>query len=234
MKKDKKIIVFIIVFLFVFSTNIQANIVRINTNDESLISKDNIVLITGFEPFDVYDVNPSKLVAESLDGQIIDDAYVVGIVLPVDFEKSVENITKAIIDYDPVLVISLGLAASRNCINVENLGINLKRYPRNESSWIFPRRIDKCGPFIKISSLETIDIVDRIKEENISVKHSFYAGMYVCNAVLYRTLKYIQENELSIKAGFMHLPLLLSQDPEGMELDTMIDAVVITVETSLD
>ena len=233
MKKDKKIIGFIFVFLFVFSTISQANIVRINTNDESLISKDNIVLITGFEPFDVYDINPSQLIAESLDGQIIDDSTIVGIVLPVDFEKSVENITQAIMEYEPILVINLGLAASKHCINVENCGINLKKYPRNESNWIFPRRIDKCGPFIHISNLDTRDIVNEIRDANIPVKHSFYAGMYVCNAVLYKTLGYIDEHDFSARAGFIHLPLLSSQDPEGMDLINMIEAVTLSIKVSL-
>ena len=73
------------------------------TNSISLVKTDSIqindlpyVLLTGFEPFDIYEVNPSQLIVEALDGQIIADAQIVGVVLPVDFTFSVENVTQAI------------------------------------------------------------------------------------------------------------------------------------------
>lgn len=233
MKKDKTIYVGILIFVFVFSTINYGGIATDVCKREVHTVDPSVVLITGFEPFDIYEVNPSQLIAETLDGQVINGAEVVGIVLPVDFEESVENVTQAIEDYNPILVISLGLSPRTHVINVEKFGVNLKKLPRNENLWIFPRRINPYGPFIQASTLDTREIVMDIRSDDILVKQSLYAGMYVCNTVLYTMLGYIDEHDLDIQAGFIHVPLLPFQDPEGMELETMIDAVTIAIETSL-
>ncbi len=231
MKKAKIYLINIIVFaiiISIFSSNfVYANITNINDSQ--------IVLVTGFEPFGIYDINPSQLIAEELNGQIINGVEVVGIVLPVDFDKSVENVTQAIEDYNPLVAISLGLDAKTKTIDVEKLGINLKRYARSEIAfWFIPRFIDFGSPFLRLSALKTKEIVENLKTADISAKQSFFAGTYVCNAVFYKTLAYIDENELSTRAGFIHVPLLVSQDPDGMDLETMIDAAVIVIQTSLD
>ena len=230
MKTAKKYLVntiFIVIIFSIFSsTFVYANITTIDDPP--------IVLITGFEPFDIYEVNPSQLIAGELNGQIIDGVEVVGIVVPVDFEESVENVTRAIDDYNPTLVINLGLDAKTKTIDVEKLSINLKRYARNEKPfWFIFRFLDFGSPLFRLSTLKTKEIVVNLKTEDIPAKQSFFAGTYVCNAVFYKTLAYIDENELCSQSGFIHVPLLLSQDPEGMNLETMIDAVTIAIQTSL-
>ena len=231
MKNKKSIRIkatFIIFILSIFSINC---VFAYDLDNEKISNP--IVLITGFEPFDVYDVNPSQLIAEELDGQVIEGAEIVGIVLPVDFEKSVENVTTAIDDYNPILIISIGLSARARFINIENCGLNLKKYPRNESSWILPHRLDPDGPMIRLSTISTKDVVKEIRNADIKIRHSFYAGMYVCNAVLYETAGYIEQQELLTKSGFIHVPLLSSQDSDGMDLETMVNAVKIAIETSV-
>jgi pyroglutamyl-peptidase len=207
-----------------FSNNYSSNDSLFNTP---------IVLITGFGPFDIYEINPSQLIVESLDGQNIEGAVIVGIILPVNFNESVEVITQAISDYNPLIVISTGLSPGRYKISVEKCGINLKWLPRNGSQWFIPQRLDSKGPFIHLSSLNTKDIVLKIRGAGIPSRQSFYAGLYVCNAVLYGTLDFIKEHEIPTKAGFIHVPLLSSQDPDGMDLETMIEAVKIAIKTNL-
>jgi pyroglutamyl-peptidase len=193
-----------------------------------------VVLITGFEPFGNYTVNPSQLIAEALNGTMLNDAELVGVVLPVDFNESVEITTDAIQYYQPDLVLSLGLNARSQDIRVEKIGLNLKRYPKDDGTWSFPRRIDVAGPFLRISPLHTADIVRKIREANISVQQSFFAGTYVCNAVFYQVLGYVSQQDISRKMGFIHVPLLDSQDPLGMPLQSMIDAVKIAIQAGLE
>ena len=145
-----------------------------------------VVLVTGFEPFDDYEVNPSQLIAETLNGSSFEDAEIIGIVLPVDFNTSVERAIQAIEQYHPILVISIGLAARSPTIKVEKIGINLKRYPIGDNAWSFPRRIDPTGPFFRFSPLPTNDIVSKMRDVNISARQSLFAGTYVCNAVFYQ------------------------------------------------
>jgi pyroglutamyl-peptidase len=193
-----------------------------------------VVLVTGFEPFDNYTVNPSQLIAEALNGTMLNDAEIVGVVLPVDFNESVEMTTDAIQYYQPDLVLCLGLNARSQDIRVEKIGLNLKRYPKDDGTWSFPRRIDVAGPFLRITPLHTVDIVQKIREANISVQQSFFAGTYVCNAVFYQVLGYLSQQDISRKMGFIHVPLLDSQDPLGMPLQSMIDAVKIAIQAGLE
>lgn len=198
------------------------------------VSSAQIVLVTGFEPFGNVTVNPSQLIAEALNGSVIDDAEIVGVVLPVDFNVSAKIATDMIEHYHPVLVISLGLNAHARCIEIEKIGINIKRYLKEDGSQTVPQRIDISGPFLRFSSIYTLDIARKIREANISAQQSYFAGTYVCNALFYQLLGYVSERNSIIKIGFIHVPLLDSQDRDGMSLQNMVNAVKITIQTCLE
>ena len=233
MKLIKNLIIIVSIFLTI-SSSIAYDITFLDLqNDNEMGSYTPIILITGFEPFNGYEINPSQLIAEALDGQNIEGAEIIGIVLPVDFDESVEVVTKAITNHSPLLVISAGLSPRAHKINVEKCGINLKILSRNESFWFIPRRIEPCGHFIRLSPLHTKEIVMELREAGIPSRQSYYAGMYVCNAVLYGTLGFIKKHKLPTKSGFVHVPLLSSQDPDGMDLEIMIEAVKVAIKTSL-
>jgi pyrrolidone-carboxylate peptidase len=155
------------------------------------------------------------------------------VVLPVEYNKSVEIAVHAIEQYQPVLVISCGLNPRAHDIHVEKIGVNLKRYQKENGHWSFPRMIDTSGPFLRISRLRTGEIVRAIRDANISVQQSYYAGMYVCNGLFYQLLGYAYGQDDSVTVGFIHVPLLSSQDPRGMPLETMIDAVKLAIQTGL-
>ncbi len=192
-----------------------------------------LVLVTGFEPFGVYPTNPSQVIVESLNGSSIADAEIIGVVLPVNFTTSVDYAIDAIELYHPDVVISLGLMAKADRIEVEKIGVNLKRYPLGDGRWSFPRLIEKKSRLLRITSLPTNDIARKILEAGIPARQSFFAGTYVCNALFYGLLGYVVEKNLTTVIGFIHVPLLDSQDPQGMPLEQMVDAVKIAIQESL-
>jgi len=235
MKVDRTVIMIGIVFLFIPSSLGQSALFIFfdQSYDNASNFEVTIVLVTGFGPFDIYDVNPSQLIVETLNGKYINEAELIGIVLPVDFEESVNVTIQAIEDYDPVLIINVGLSPKAHSIEVEKIGVNLKQMLRHEREWFFPHRIDPDGPFFRLSSIDTKEVVLKLREVGITAQQSFSAGIYICNAVLYKTLGYIEDNDLPKKAGFIHVPLLTSQDPNGMELSTMVEAVEVSIKSSL-
>jgi len=182
-------------------------------------SSTQVVLVTGFKPFANYTVNPSQLIAQALNGSIINNAEIVSVVLPVNFNESVKMTTDAIEHYHPILVISVGLNAGARVIEIEKIGVNLKRYPKDDGTWSFPRRIDVSGPLLRFSSIHTMDN---------------FAGTYTCNVLFYQLLGYVHQQNSSTKVGFIHVPLLDSQHQEGMSIQTMIDAVKIAIQTCLE
>ena len=196
-------------------------------------SGENVVLVTGFEPFGSYTINPSQIIAESLNGTVLSNVTIIGIVLPVDFNTSLEQAAEAIQQYHPDLVLCLGLNARAQEIRVEKIGFNVKRYPKDDGTWSFPRRINSSGPLLRFSPLPTRDIVQKIQQANIPAKISCFAGTYVCNALLYQLLGHVAVHNITRRIGFLHVPLLDSQDPEGMPLQSMVDAVTIAIQVNL-
>jgi pyroglutamyl-peptidase len=200
----------------------------------SSVSAGEVVLVTGFEPFGLYAPNPSQLIAESLNGTTLNDANIIGIVLPVDFNESVEKAVYAIERYHPDLVLNLGLAARSNMVKIENIAVNFKRYPREDGTWSFPKRIDKNGPFLRFSTLPTREITLRMQKVGIPARQSVFAGTYICNALFYELGGYFKDNNMNTSYGFIHVPLLDSQGPTGVPLDTLVEAVTLAIEVSLE
>lgn len=101
------------------------------------------VLLTGFEPFDEHKVNPSQEIAERLDGEVIAGAEVCSLVLPVVFGKDVQLALPAIDQINPALVLSLGLAAGTDSLDVEMFAINHRKGTRlaslYPSLWMDPQ-----------------------------------------------------------------------------------------------
>lgn len=192
-----------------------------------------VVLVTGFGPFGNYSVNPSGLIAVTLNGSSVAGALVIGIVLPVDYNESVAIAVHAIEQYQPVLVISCGLNPRAHEIHVEKIGVNLRRYDKGNGHLSFPQKIEQAGPLFRTSTLPVGAMVHVMRAANISVQRSFYAGMYVCNCLFYELLRYAYWLNDSVAVGFLHVPLLSSQDPGGMPLDDMVDAVTLAIQTGL-
>ncbi len=193
-----------------------------------------VVLVTGFEPFGVHLINPSQLIAETLNGTTLNGAEIIGVVLPVDFDRSLKEARAAIDRYHPDVVLSLGLAAGSRVVKVEKIGVNLKRFPRDDGTWSFPQRIDKKGPFFRVATLDAGGIAREMRHAGIPARQSFFAGMYICNSLFYGLLGDIKENNMTASVGFIHVPLLDSQDPEGMALETLVDAVKIAIQSCLE
>lgn len=193
------------------------------------------ILITGFEPFGDYDINPSECIVETLDGSYIAGYEIIGIVLPVDFEDAVECILESIDDQKPCLVLSLGLDERTTTIDVEKVAVNLKRYARNELPlWFLPRFLSRGDPLFQWSPVNAQNIKEALTTDEIPAKLSLSAGTYVCNAVFYHSLLYCQENNLHTTTGFLHVPLLDTQSPDGLSLSMMLDAVNITLACCLE
>jgi pyroglutamyl-peptidase len=194
-----------------------------------------VVLVTGFESFGNYSVNPSGEVAEALDGMWVDgDVVIVGFVLPVNFSAAVAMVDAAIDELQPVVVVSTGLNARLSgCVAVEHWGVNLMREPRGGGGWVLPRRLDPRGPWVRPVSIPVGVCVNDLREGGIPVRASWWAGVYVCNAVLYGELGHVQACGLNVSVGFVHVPLLDSQDPDGLPLSVLVDAVVHVVGCSL-
>lgn len=185
------------------------------------------ILLTGFEPFGKWEVNPSWEVARRMDGEQLGGLRVVGRRLPVNWEGTWAALQEAIADTEPDAILMLGLAGTRMAISVEAQGLNKcgdtpddegKQYTRN---WIV-----EGGDEALQSSLPIAEIVRRIKTLGLPVEVSQDAGGYLCNLATYRALAWARDERRSIPVGFIHLPNVRgASDETGLPLEDMGSAV---------
>lgn len=165
------------------------------------------LLLTGFEPFLDFPVNPTMKIVEELDGQTINGYEIVGKILTVEFNQSGQQLVHHIQEIEPDAVISLGLAGGRYKITPERIAMNCNdgdadnsgRVPRDE--WI-----EENGPDAIFSTLPIRRMVERLTEQELPADISNTAGTYLCNNVMYQALYYIQSHNMNTQAGFIHIP----------------------------
>lgn len=191
------------------------------------------MIITGFEPFLEHSANPSQLTAQALDGQVIGGAKIHSLILPVVFGEDTKILLPAIDEIEPILILNLGLMASAKQIEVEMFAVNHKR----EAAQSNFTPIDPNGPAAYFASIEPLKIAEAIKTQTgqQAAPHG-YAGAYLCNHIMYRTLRRLDLKSSSCKAGFIHLPYNTENAPDNREtisLDSMIEAIRAAIGISL-
>ncbi|WP_019415568.1 pyroglutamyl-peptidase I [Paenisporosarcina sp. TG20] len=165
------------------------------------------LLLTGFEPFLSYTVNPTMKIVEELDGETIGDYTIQSKIMTVDFASSGKQLLDHIKETEPDAVISLGLAGGRYKITPERIAINCKDgEPDNNGYSPVDEAIQEDGPPAYMSTLPIRKMVNSLIEKGYPAEISNTAGTYLCNNVMYEGLHYAAQNKSSMKSGFIHIP----------------------------
>ncbi len=191
------------------------------------------LLLTGFEPFGKWSINPSWEIARALDNKPLGELYVVSRQLPVDWQQAWPALRAAIEQTRPQWVLMLGQAALRPHISVESGACNLCDNRLDNSGWSPDSpHIDANGPDKLPSTLPVETIAARIKSLGLPVELSLSAGEYLCNHTLYKALAWAKSLPDAPRFGFIHLPGLPSDDPmvPGMSLSDMERGVLASLE----
>ncbi|WP_440897400.1 pyroglutamyl-peptidase I [Amphibacillus sp. Q70] len=165
------------------------------------------LLLTGFEPFLDFSINPTKEIVEELNGTTIGAYTVASHVLSVDFHKAGKQLLQVIDETKPDAIISLGLAGGRFKVSPERIAINVNdgpkdnqgHKPENEVIW-------EDGTDGLFSTLPISKMVEQLKRQGLPAEVSNTAGTYLCNHVMYQALYYTKINEIELPAGFIHIP----------------------------
>ena len=196
------------------------------------------ILVTGFDPFGGEAVNPSWMAVEQLPDAAA-GAEIVKKSLPVVWFKALEILEGYIEEIKPDVVVMCGQAGGADSLRIERVGINLceARIADNAGVLLVGDPILKDGPAAYFSTFPFRAMFAAVEAEGIAVKHSFSAGAYLCNHVLYGALHIAETKYPNMKAGFIHVPFLPEQvvdKPEGtpsMPLETIAKAIRIMIET---
>ncbi|MBX8944148.1 MULTISPECIES: pyroglutamyl-peptidase I [Lysinibacillus] len=193
------------------------------------------ILVTGFEPFLDYKINPTMQIVKALNGKKIDSYDIVGRILSVDFQQSAEQLKQHIEEVKPQIIISLGLAGGRFKVTPERIAINVKDgEPDNNGYTPVDERIHEEGADAYLTNLPIRSMVNRLHAEGYPAEISNTAGTYLCNNIMYEGLAYAQQHE-GVRAGFIHIPAsfeLAIQHGKipGWSIGDLIAAVQLCIE----
>jgi len=196
------------------------------------------VLLTGFEPFAGAASNSSWDAVERVAQAWSGDAELVIELLPVTFAEASVLMRELIERHSPDLVIGVGLADGRDAVTPERVAINVQdaRIPDNDGDQPIDRAIEVAGPAAYFSGLPVKEIAERIREAGIPSRVSDSAGTYVCNSLMYSTMRAVEGT--GITAGFVHVPcspaLALGTAHPFLEVEEIARALTIAVEVSLE
>jgi pyroglutamyl-peptidase len=196
------------------------------------------LLLTGFEPFLEFPINPTEKIVQQLNRKQIGDYEVIGELLPVDFQAGPEKIVQLYHCIRPDAVISLGLAAGRAAITPERIAINCRGgEPDNKGVVLEDEHIAEDGLDGYFSTLPLQGMISRLKENGYPASISNTAGTYLCNHVMYSILHEVKKAAKPVQAGFIHIPAsheLVLQGKKSMPSwsdQDLFRAIELTIET---
>ena len=212
------------------------------------------VLVTGFEPFNGGEVNPSGDIARRLGELGHPDCHLIGEILPVSFARAPGLLAAALHAHQPDVLLVLGLADNRHAITPERVAVNLAdaSIPDNDGDQPTDAPLEPHGPAARFTGHPIKHIVHAIDAAGIPAELSLTAGSYVCNAVMYAALGSAEElgdsgdhadasrhsdttHHPRLRAGFIHVPATpqLGGDPR-FTLDELERGIRIAITTILD
>ncbi len=202
----------------------------------------NTVLVTGFEPFGGSSVNPSEMVARSLEGRLISGRRVVARVFPVETASIAERLRNVFAEEQPDLVVCTGLAAGQPAVSLERVAVNMLDFeqPDNAGEQHKNEPILRGGPDARLSPMPIAEILEAWQQNGIPGYVSNSAGTYLCNQILYEALGIAESVSPPVTAGFIHLPYLPEQaiaagagNSPSMSLELMNRAVELAIAATV-
>ena len=206
------------------------------------------VLLTGFEPFDKDPLNPSWEVARALDGwqpaSTNGACTLRAVQLSCVFGDAVARLHEAMAQWQPALVICLGLAGGRTEITPERVAINVDdaRIPDNAGRQPVDTAVHAGGPVAYFSTLPIKAMVRDMRAAGVPAAVSNTAGTFVCNHIFYALMHRLATQAGSasgaVRGGFIHVPTLpelaaLHPGMPSMGLATQVQGVQIAITTAL-
>ena len=169
--------------------------------------REDVVLVTGFDPFGGEPLNPSWEVCTRLP-RTIAGLRVEILRVPCEFRRSIEVAAEAIERHRPKLVILLGQAGGRAHLSVERVAINVDdaRQPDNAGFAPVDEAIASQGPPAYFATLPVKAVARAMRASGVPAEVSNSAGTYVCNHLMYGVLHFLAASGAAARAGFVHLP----------------------------
>lgn len=173
------------------------------------------ILVTAFEPFCGAETNISQAVLEEIKEEVSKA------LLPVSFRNAPIVLQQAIRDIHPDTVLMLGQCGDEKKIRLERFAVNLMDSAKGDNDGYYPREetIYPDAPTAYQTPFAVRTLVDALAAQDLPVRASNSAGLYVCNRVYYEAL------HLGQKALFVHIPKTMDVAQARQTIEQLVAAM---------
>ena len=186
------------------------------------------LLITGFDPFGEGKVNPSWEAVSRLPDQV-GEYMLCKLMIPTIFGAAAEKILAEAAQFQPDVIISVGMAGGRSAVTPERIAVNIRdaRIPDNAGVQPVGDFVDPQGPAAYFSTIPVVEMVEAIQNQGIPATVSNSAGAFVCNDVLYTLLHTYRDT--AVRVGFIHVPMIPEQGEPNLPLERIVEALIAAI-----
>lgn len=188
-----------------------------------------VLLITGFDPFGGATVNPSWEAVERLPERI-GNWKLCKLQIPTVFGLAAKTVLEKAQEVTPGAILCLGVAVGRSAVTPERIGINVRsaRIPDNQGNQPSEEPVIPGGPDGLFSTMNVSAMAAAIEKLGLPGTVSNTAGTFVCNDTLYALLHHYRDS--SVKVGFIHVPQLPQQGSPSLPLEDTLRAVTAAIQ----
>lgn len=165
------------------------------------------LLITGFDPFAHYIINPSWKAVQALP-EAIGDYQLYKLMLPNIFDLEARILLEKAAELQPDVILMCGMNSSSTKIELNLAALNIRDAFLEDNlghkPWGVPIRKD--APAAYFATIPVHDIVRKLRARRLPVDLALASGGFVCNDVFYLAAQAFCGTDTKI--GFVHVPLL--------------------------
>ena len=165
------------------------------------------LLLTGFDPFAHYNINPSWEAVKALPDNIGSFA-VTRLMLPNIYETAGRLLIEEAERIQPDVILMTGMDSGSTRLHADCVAVNLRDALLEDNKGLMPwgEPVVPGAPAAYFATIPVHKLVTRLQKAGCPVHLGYCTGGYVCNDIFYIALHHFSGT--NVKAGFVHVPLL--------------------------
>lgn len=165
------------------------------------------LLLTGFDPFAHYNINPSWEAVKALP-EVIGSFCVHKMLLTNIYDTAGRLLLEEAERIKPDVILMTGMDSGSTHLHLDAVAVNLRDALLEDNKGAEPwgEPVVPGAPAAYFATIPTHALVKRLQKQGCPVHLGYCTGGYVCNDIFYMAARHFAGS--NVKVGFIHVPLL--------------------------